>query len=111
MPRFDEIELEPVVFDPPQQEEIEHAPAAPRHRRLLALLTDLSLFVALALALSPLLPPSPRWEAFVGLAGFVLVISYYYFVGARLLWGTTIGGPIFDIKAIPAAVGAMALKN
>ena len=94
MPRFDEIELEPVVFDPPQPEEIERAPAAgaPRHRRLLALLTDLSLFVALALALSPLLPPSPRWEAFVGLAGFVLVISYYYFVGAWLLWGVIRSG-------------------
>ena len=112
MPRFDEIELEPVVFDPPlQQEEIERAPAAPRHRRLLALLTDLSLFAALALALSPLLPPAPQWEAFVGLAGFVLVISYYYFVGAWLLWGKTIGGAIFDIKVIPADAGAMSLKN
>lgn len=111
MPRFDEIELEPVVFDPPQHVVIEPALAAPRHRRLLALLTDLSLFAALALALSPLLPPAPGWEAFIGLGGFVLVVSYYYFVGAWLLWGKTIGGAIFDIKVIPANVGAMALRN
>src|SRR2546428_13792378 len=111
MPRFDEIELEPVVFDPPPQEVTERAFTAPRHRRLLALLTDLSLFAALALALSPLLPPSPRWEALAGLGGFVLVVSYYYFVGAWLLWGKTIGGAIFDIKVVPADARAMALGN
>jgi hypothetical protein len=111
MPRFDEIELEPAVFDPPQagrdRTRSRRSPPSPPPRaahRPVALR-------ALALALSPLLPPAPRWEAFVGLGGFVLVISYYYFVGAWLLWGKTIGGAIFDIKVIPADAGAMALKN
>src|SRR5438045_960118 len=102
--RFDEMELEPVpvIADP-----IESAPpiaddaaAAPRFRRLLALLTDLSLFLALALALSPLLPPSREWFAMASLGGFVVIVSYYYFVGTWLLWGKTIGGAIFDVRVI-----------
>ena len=82
MPRFDEIELEPV----PELVPIEAvAPAeavvyteavadrAPLFRRLLALLTDLSLFVALTLALSPLLPMTRSTASIVALAGFVLM--------------------------------------
>ena len=110
MARFDELELEPVVAE----EEATHDPGvshAPRFRRLIALLTDLSLFVALALALSPLLPNSRNWMALAGIAGFVIVISYYYFVGTWLLWGKTIGGTIFDVKVITAGNDAMALKR
>ena len=88
--------------------ELEHAP---RFRRLLALLIDLSLFVALTLALSPLLPPAFHWTAAAGLAGFVLLISYYYFVGTWLLWGKTIGGAIFDVKVIASDQGAMAFRR
>jgi uncharacterized RDD family membrane protein YckC len=85
--------------------ELEHAP---RFRRLFALLIDLSLFVALTLALSPLLPATFNWKAAAGLGGFVLLISYYYFVGMWLLWGRTIGGTIFDVKVISPDRGAMA---
>ena len=88
--------------------ELEHAP---RLRRLLALLIDLSLFVALALALSPLLPAKFKWSAVLGLAGFVLLISYYYFVGTWLLWGKTIGGTIFDVKVIASDRGVMAFRR
>lgn len=88
-------------------DELSHAP---RFRRLLALLTDLSLFVALSLALSPLLPISKGWPAVVGLIGFVIVVSYYYFAGTWLLWGKTIGCTIFDVKVIAAANDSMALK-
>ena len=109
MARFDEVELEPVTFAVEDaQVSLEHAP---RLRRLLALLTDLSLFVALALALSPLLPNSRSWPAVASLAGFVIVVSYYYFVGTWLLWGKTIGGTIFDVKVIAAGNDAMALKR
>jgi uncharacterized RDD family membrane protein YckC len=110
MARFDEVELEPVVL-----EESEASPTGVSHasriRRLVALLTDLSLFVALALALSPLLPNSRNWMALAGIAGFVIIVSYYYFVGTWLLWGKTIGGTIFDVKVIAAGNDAMALKR
>ena len=88
--------------------ELEHAP---RFRRLLALLIDLSLFVALALALSPLLPAKFKWSAVLGLAGFVVLISYYYCVGTWLLWGKTIGGTIFDVKVIASDRGVMAFRR
>lgn len=111
MPRFDELELEPVTFDVANSTPVspEHAP---RFRRFLALLTDLSLFVALALALSPLLPDSMRWQAVMALGGFILLVSYYYFAGTWLLWGKTIGGTIFDVKVIAASANdSMAFKR
>jgi len=117
MTRFDEIELEsvPLVDALPAAEEhislASPARSAPRFRRLLALLTDLSLFVALALALSPLLPAAQKWTTVASLAGFVIVLSYYYFVGTWLLWGKTVGGAIFDVKVVPADASAMALRN
>lgn len=87
---------------------LEHAS---RFRRLLALITDLSLFVALALALSPLLPTKLSWPAVAGLAGFVLIVSYYYFAGMWLLWGKTIGGTIFDVKVIASDDASMAFQR
>ena len=110
MQRFDEVELDPVVFEPAADSDTVLF-AAPRHRRLFALLTDLSLFAALSLALSPFLPPSTNIIAIAALAGFVLVISFYYFVGVWLLWGKTVGGAIFDVRIVPVSGGAMSLKN
>jgi uncharacterized RDD family membrane protein YckC len=109
--RFDEVELEAVPLSIE-----EDAPAPPlsgdasRWRRLLALLTDLSLFAALALALSPLLPQPSTPMTIAALAGFVVVLSYYYFVGTWMLWGKTIGGAIFDMRVI-ADEGAMTLRD
>lgn len=112
--RFDEIELESVPLG------IEDEVAAPplttdgearRGKRLLALLTDLSLFAALALALSPLLPTPSGWLHLAALGGFVVVLSYYYFVGTWMLWGKTIGGAIFDVRVVPADDGAMSLRD
>jgi hypothetical protein len=98
--RFDEIELQPVIFDvdaaSPQQ------PSAPRQasifRRLAALLTDLSLFAALTLALSPLLPSSMSVASIASLGGFIVIVAFYYFAGTRALWGRSIGGAIFDVR-------------
>ena len=69
MPRFDEIELEPVPFGAPAATAtppLDNSPAAPLARRMFALLVDLSLFAALAIALSPLLPPMPPSSASPG---------------------------------------------
>ena len=118
--RFDEMELQSVPMPDalempksgPAPAVIEASPSAdaPRFRRLLALLTDLSLFVALALAMSPLLPAKSDPIAISGLAGFVLLASYYYFVGTWLLWGKTIGGAIFDVRVVAHDDEAMSLR-
>ena len=96
--RFDEIELEPATFDLPEPAPPPSAPRSPFFRRCAALLIDVSLFAALALALSPLLPASTSWLTLAGLAGFIVLVSYYYFVGAWMLWGKTVGGTIFDVR-------------
>ena len=114
--RFDEIELESVPLGieeeavPTQLAAGSHGEAR-RDKRLLALLTDLSHFAAIALALSPLLPRPLQWLHVAALAGFVIVLSYYYFVGTWMLWGKTIGGAIFDVRVVPSAEGAMSLRD
>lgn len=107
--RFDQVELEtvPLVGD--------EVPAKPSHaapwlRRLLALLTDLSLFAALALALLPLLSEPGAWLPRLSLAGFVTVFSYYYFVGSWILWGKTVGGAIFDVRVASNQPGAISVR-
>jgi uncharacterized RDD family membrane protein YckC len=107
--RFDEVELEPVTFDlsDPLPDLPPAAARPPFFRRAAALLIDISLFAALALALSPLLPAPASWLALAGLTGFVLLVSYYYFVGAWMVWGKTIGGTIFDVRV----AGALSLRN
>jgi uncharacterized RDD family membrane protein YckC len=113
--RFDEIELEAVPLGieddaPAAAVEVPSGEAA-RSKRLLALLTDLSLFAALVLALSPLLPQPFDWTHIAALAGFVIVISYYYFVGTWMLWGKSIGGAIFDVRVVPNGERAMSLRD
>jgi len=102
--RFDELELETT----PSVDVLSPATADPqpasRFRRLFALLTDLSLFAALTLALAPLLPATLDAFAIASLAGFVVMISYYYFVGSWMLWGKTIGGAIFDVRVVADAM-------
>jgi uncharacterized RDD family membrane protein YckC len=98
--RFDEVELQPAIVDvgsatPPPPERIRVS----IFRRFAALLIDVSLFAALALALSPLLPASMSAISIASLAGFLIIIAIYYFAGTRALWGRTIGGAIFDVRA------------
>jgi hypothetical protein len=109
--RFDEMELEAVPLVAVPVVTVDEGTAAPRFKRLLALLTDLSLFAALALALSPLLPATQDWSSIASLAGFVVVMSYYYYVGTWLIWGKTIGGAIFDVKVVPSGDAAMSLRD
>jgi uncharacterized RDD family membrane protein YckC len=130
--RFDEVELEMVPLggvDPVTGSATERtfrsseapragsrevvlpaAGEAPRFKRLLALLTDLSLFAALVLALSPLLPQPADWRSVAALSGFTVVVSYYYFAGTWMLWGKTVGGVIFDVRVVTADSSAMSLR-
>lgn len=111
--RFDEMELESVpAIAEPAVVEVDTSDDAPRFKRLFALLTDLSLFAALALALSPLLPPARDRFSVASLVGFVVIVSYYYFVGTWLLWGKTIGGAIFDVRvaAEPMTLGRASIR-
>jgi hypothetical protein len=96
--RFDEVELQPVTFDV-DPDPLPASATASIFRRSAALLTDLSLFAALGFALSPLLPASMSAISVASLAGFIVLIAVYYFAGTRALWGRTIGGAIFDVRA------------
>lgn len=117
---FDELELtlDPLVQAAPlppirkpvaTPAETETVPA-PRYRRILTCLIDLSLVAALGLALSPLVPDhggigrtmEKEWPAVLSLAGFLVIVSYHYYVGSWLLWGKTVGGAIFDVKVVDA---------
>lgn len=126
MARFDEIELIrepepnapalPPVAEFPLRERAS-APAEPVGattgprsasllKRMLAFATDFSLFIAMALALSPLLPqaatlPETLADGWVPIGAtllFLILVSYYYFVGSWLIWGKTIGGTIFETR-------------
>jgi uncharacterized RDD family membrane protein YckC len=105
--RFDEMELEAVPLGVETPEATRGTGAATRMRRLFALLTDLSLFAALVVALLPLAPQSASWTHRAALGGFALIVSYYYFVGAWLLWGRTVGGVIFDVRVVDEPEGAI----
>lgn len=116
--RFDEMELfkGPAVeaeTEAAEQAQEEKLPAAetglavaPRWRRTLAFATDASLFLALALAMSPLLnlrasfdeTLRAEWPAMTAFAGFVLLLSFHYFVVSWAVWGRTVGGSIFDTR-------------
>ena len=105
--RFDEMELESVPL-------IEQEPVRPNavaiNKRAAILLVDVSLVAALYVAMMPLLPSNPPWWVGAALAGFVVVVSFYYFAGSWLLWGRTVGGAIFDVKVVPASGSAMTLR-
>jgi uncharacterized RDD family membrane protein YckC len=96
--RFDEVELQAVPFETEPAPPPLPSPRTPVFKHALALLTDLSLFAALSLALSPLLPQPVTRVALIALSGFVLMLSFYYFAGAWTLWGKTVGGAIFDVR-------------
>jgi uncharacterized RDD family membrane protein YckC len=121
--RFDEIELfkgpddqgtssgPPLQAAPgPETSESVVRVAASRSRRILAFLTDMSLFVALGLALSPLIDFRSSLEdtlraqpvAVLGFTAFLLLMCYYYFVGTWVVWGKSVGGSIFDMRVAAA---------
>lgn len=86
-------------------------PLAARWRRATAFLIDLSLFVAAGLALMPLLPKrgdilslvETEFLSLFAFVGFLLLVSFYYFFGAWLIWGRTIGGAICDVRVVSSS--------
>jgi len=108
--RFDEVELETVPFDAEPVPPPSPSPRTPVLKHALALVTDLSLFAALALALSPLLPQPATRVALIALIGFVVMLSFYYFAGAWTLWGKTVGGAIFDVRVEKRTLRDAALR-
>lgn len=110
-PRFDEVELQKdPLSDVEGPKEFIAAPRreSGRLRRFLATAIDLSIFAALGLALSPLLPLQPTLSATIthaavplaGLTLFLLLMSFYYFAGCWTLWGKTVGGTIFETRVV-----------
>ena len=115
--RFDELELFKDPAETPESSpravtaEVHAQPAlelvaAPRWRRVLAFATDASLFMALALAMSPLLEIRPsfeatlraEWPALASFVAFMLLLSFHYFVVSWAVCGRTVGGSIFDTR-------------
>ena len=109
--RFDEVELFPDSF--PAEMIVHSAPVAVPHsdsssspaplgKRILSALADFALFLALALVLTPLLPPLnwQNWSAWTSFGGFLLLVSFFYFVGSWLIWGKTVGGALFDVRIV-----------
>lgn len=115
--KFDELELfkgpdevlqgpRPVTTEVMEQPPVAAAVPAPRWRRTLAFATDASLFLALTLAMSPLLEIRPtfeatvraEWPALLSFAAFILLLSFHYFVVSWAVWGRTVGGSIFDTR-------------
>jgi uncharacterized RDD family membrane protein YckC len=114
--RFDEQELHVAAGFSPSSDGLKpittsHIAKASLLRRLFALLTDVSLFAALTFALMPLIPASRDVLSLVALAGFVIIVSYYYFVGSWMLWRKTVGGTIFDVRVVGEDGVSMPLKS
>lgn len=130
MRRFDEVDLVPDAYGSlsapqpvPAAIPVEHTSSpwkpASRFMRLMTFFTDVSLFVALALVLSTLLATrgelgetvAREWPALLALSGFLLLVSYFYFVGCWLLWGKTVGGAIFDVRVVGADGGGVDVSH
>lgn len=101
----------------PQRDEQPAPRPASRIFRLLALTVDLSLFVALGLALTPLLPMSSERSGDIRVGGpaalvaFLLLLSIYYFVVCWMIWGRTVGAAIFDVRVAGAAGGPVNARS
>jgi len=120
-PRFDEVELRK---DPLNETELpkefvtKSLELSGRFRRFMTTATDLSIFVALTLALSPLLPfrvtlvdtLTQAWMPWAGMVLFLLLFSYFYFAGSWLLWGRTVGSTIFETRIVSEEFGHVSIK-
>lgn len=113
MARFDEIELQgrasaPDEPDTPPQ----RGGDASIVRRAIAFIIDLSLFIAAAVALSPVVPEGSRAiPAWIAVGGFLILVSLYYFPLGWMVWGKTIGGAIMDVRVVSRGLGDVNLRQ
>lgn len=112
MARFDEIELhghrEIETVEPP----VTAAHDAPLMRRMISFIIDLSLFVAAAVALSPIIPEGEGANvARLAVLGFLVLVSLYYLSLGWMVWGKTIGGAIMDIRVVSQSLGDVNLRR
>lgn len=121
-PRFDEVELrkDPLAeTDSPKEFVSRTLEPSGRLRRFMTAAIDLSIFAALALALSPLLTfreslsvtLAAQWMPMLGMFLFILLLSYFYFAGSWLLWGKTVGSTIFETKVVGETSGKVSLRE
>lgn len=116
-----EIPLSPLPERPPAPRPTEPEAGVPqivpasRLNRVLALATDLSLFAAVGLALSPLVETGPTLattfsQAPLGISSllaFLLLLSLYYFPLCWMIWGRTVGAALFDLRVVADDGGAV----
>ncbi len=111
MARFDEIELRGTASEMPE------LPAtisrqAPLMRRMIAFVIDLSLFIAAAVAMSPIIPEGDSANsARLAVVGFLFIVSLYYLSLGWMVWGKTIGAAIMDIRVVSQNLGDVDLRR
>lgn len=73
---------------------------------------DLSLFVAAAIALSPIIPDGDGANpARLAVVGFLTLVSLYYLSLGWMVWGKTIGAAIMDIRVVSQNLGDVDLRR
>lgn len=107
MPRFDEIELHGREGSKPA-DRLEGPRLEPAGilSRAVAFIIDLSLFVAAAIAMSPIIPPGHgSLPARLAIVGFLILVSLYYLGLGWMVWGKTIGAAIADVRVVSDDLG------
>jgi uncharacterized RDD family membrane protein YckC len=81
-------------------------------RRMIAFIIDFSLFIAAAIAMSPIIPEGEDATiARLAVVGFLVIVSLYYLSLGWMVWGKTIGGAIMDIRVVSLSLGDVDLRR
>lgn len=79
---------------------------------MVSFIIDLSLFVAAAIALSPIIPDGDGANpARLAVVGFLTLVSLYYLSLGWMVWGKTIGAAIMDIRVVSQNLGDVDLRR
>lgn len=113
MARFDEIELHGHAAEPHEPPPAASRPTqAPLMRRVIAFVIDFSLFIAAAIAMSPIIPEGEDANmARLAVVGFLAIVSLYYLSLGWMVWGKTIGAAIMDIRVVSQSLGDVDIRR